>query len=438
LFSTYSSLFTARGAAAFSSTGFLARMPISMLGIGTLLLVSGTTGTYALAGVLSGAITFAGALGQPQIARLVDRLGQARVLRPALLAHGVFLAGMIAAVRLDWPVWTWFGFGLLAGATLPSIGSMVRARWTHVIHDNDRRQTAFAFESVLDEVIFVIGPPLATFLATSVNPAAGLVAALCFAIGGGFLFAAQRATQPPVQSSDDIVARRDVVTRGLIAICVTFLGAGAVFGSVEVVVVAFADERGQRGLAGLVLACYAAGSLISGLVYGARRWRRRLSDRFVLAAIFFGMATVLPLGADSIAVLSPLIFLTGLAIAPVLISGMSLVERLVPRRALTEGLTWSITALTVGVTAGAAIAGPLVDNYGSNTAFRLPAGAAILTAIVAVGVRPWLRAAPSADPDSDGPDDSADRRDGREVDCPVPGATTPDAHHAGARGRMDL
>lgn len=439
LFSTYLSLFRARGAAAFSSTGFLARMPISMIGIGTVLMVSATTGAYGLAGVLAGAVTFAGSLGQPQIARLVDRLGQANVLRPALLANGLFLAGMIAAVRLDWPVWTWFLLGMLGGATQPSIGSMVRARWAHVIRGDDQRQTAFAFESVLDEVVFVIGPPLATFLATSVDPAAGLVAAICFAIGGGFLFSAQRGTQPPVHQSADVVARRDVVTRGLVAICLTFVGAGAVFGSVEVVVVAFADERGQKGLAGVVLACYAAGSLVSGLLYGARRWRRRLSDRFILAATFFGLATVLPLAANSVAVLSPLIFLTGLAIAPVLITGMSLVERLVPRRALTEGLTWSITALTVGVTAGAATAGPLIDAYGASTAFRLSASAAILTAIAAVTVGPWLRAARASDeaPDSGAVDSDAGDTDASEVEAPVPGARAGGARDDGPRGRME-
>jgi predicted MFS family arabinose efflux permease len=304
-----------------------------------------------------------------------------------------------------------------------------------VITDNDRRQTAFAFESVLDEVIFVIGPPLATLLATSVDPAAGLLAAICFAVGGGFLFAAQRETQPPLHPAAGAVRRRDVVTRGLVAICLTFLAAGAVFGSVEVVVVAFADERGQRGLAGLVLACYAAGSLIAGLVYGARTWRRRLADRFVLAAACFGLATVLPLGANSVAVLSPLVFLTGLTIAPVLITGMSLVERLVPRRALTEGLTWSVTALTVGVTAGAAIAGPVVDAYGANTAFRLSAGAAVLTALTAAVVRPWLTAVRAPAPEER---DVEAELDGRGPDCPVPGARVGEAHQAGARGRMDL
>jgi predicted MFS family arabinose efflux permease len=438
--STYRALFRAPGTAAFSGAGFLARMPISMLGLGTVLMVSATTGTYAIAGVLSGAMALAGSIVGPQISRLIDRRGQARTLRPVLAAHGICLALLVAAVRAEWPIWTWFVAGMAAGATLPSIGSMVRARWTALLHDPTERQTAFAFESVVDEVVFVLGPVLATFLATSVRPEAGLLAALAFALVGGFWFASLRRTEPPTHPEGSVVPRREVLTRGLIAVCVTFVAVGTVFGSVEVVVVAFADERGQRGLSGLVLACYAAGSLLSGLVYGVRRWRRPLAQRFVLAAGFFGLVTLLPLAAQDLAVLAPLVFLTGLAIAPVLITGVSLVERLVPRTALTEGLTWSTTAVTFGVTVGAALAGPLVDAYGAAVAFRLPAVAAVLTAILALASRSWLtpRAAVESAAEAElsgarayGTTDSH----GTPADCPVPGVTAHDLR--GSQGRMD-
>jgi len=391
--STYQDLFRARGSAAFSATGFLGRMPIAMLGIGTVLLVSGTTGAYGVAGVLSGTVTLAGALVMPQLARLVDRLGQARVVRPALLVHGLALAGMIVAVRLGWPVWTWFGFGIVAGASLPSIGSMVRTRWARVLPETERRQTAFAFESVVDEIVFVIGPPLAAVLATSVSPEAALVAAIAFALVGGWLFTAQRSTEPPPAAMGTHVSRREVATAGVLAVCATYVGAGAVFGSVEIVVVAFADEQGQRGLSGLVLASYAAGSLVAGLLYGVRSWQRSLSDRFVISAVVFGVVTSLPLLAPNLAVLAVLMFATGLSIAPVLIGGMSVIERLVPPTALTEGLTLSITALTMGVTAGAALAGPVIDAYGARVAFRIPAGAALLTALIALGAWRVLRRA---------------------------------------------
>ena len=151
--------------------------------------------------------------------------------------------------------------------------------------------------------------------------------------------------------------------------------------------------------------------------------------RFVIASIVFGVATVLPLAADSVAVLSPLVFLTGLSIAPVLITGMSLVERLVPRRALTEGLSWSTTALTVGVTVGAAVAGPMVDAYGASVAFRFSAASAVLTAVVALAVYPWLRAAPSADELED--------ESWAAPDCPMPGASTAETSELSRRGKMD-
>lgn len=394
---TYADLFHSGGAAAFSGTGLLARMPISMLGIGTVLMVSGITGRYAVAGALSGTIAFAGALVMPQLGRLVDRFGQATVLVPSLLVHAVGLLTTVVAVRSGWPEWTWYAGAAVAGASLPSIGAMVRARWAHALPEPGRRQTAFAFESVLDEVIFVTGPPLAALLATTVAPEAGLLAALAFALVGGLLFAGQRHTQPPVGAVAGGRSRQRLVSAGLLAVCATFCGAGVVFGAVEVIVVAFADEQGVTPAAGLVLACYAGGSLLSGLFYGARRWTWGLRRRFVVSAVCFGVITSLPLLAGRLAVLAPLILLTGLAIAPVLIGGATLVERLVPRAALTEGLTWSTTALVLGVTAGAAASGPIIDSAGARPAFLLPAAAAAATAVVCVLASPALRAADAAD-----------------------------------------
>ena len=431
MLATYTDLFRTRGALAFSGAGFLARMQMSMLGIGMVLMISGVTGTYGIAGAVAGSVAFAGAVAMPQLARTVDRLGQARVLRPALLVHGLFIAMVILAVRADWPVWTWFLFGMLAGAGLPSIGSMVRARWAYALVDRGRRQTAFALESVLDEVIFVVGPPLATFLATSVSPEAGLVAAVTFALGGGLLFAARRDTEPPPQLSGSSVRRRDVLSRGVLIVTAVFTCAGAVFGSVEVIVVAFADERGVKPLAGVVLACYAAGSLIAGLVYGARAWRQPLPNRFLIAVAIFSAATILPLAAPSVATLAVLIFVTGLGIAPVIIAGMTLVERLVPKGALTEGLTWSTTALTIGVTIGAALAGPIIDHYGARTAFRLPTAAALLAAIVAASCLRGLRRAYDRRPRHEAEDVSdIEPIAGTEAAAPAP-------HLEPLPGRMD-
>lgn len=401
--STYAELFRTGGTAQFSAAGFVARMPISMLGISVILLVSGVTGAYTTAGLLSAAEVFAGAVAMPQIARLVDRLGQARVVRPALLVHAVGISLFVLAIRFEWPVWTWFVFVVLFGATYPAIGSMVRARWAHVLPGR-LRQTAFALEAVLDEVIFVFGPPLATLLATAVLPEAGLLAALVFALAGGWIFTSLRTTEPPLQAPGEHAPRGAVVSTGMFAVCATFVGCGLVFGSIEVTIVAFAGEQGVRAASGLLLAAYAGGSLVAGLVYGTIRWKRSLPDRFLIAALFFGVAASLPLLAPTPIVLAPVVFLAGFSIAPVLIGGMALVERIVPKAALTEGLTWATTAITVGVTAGAAVAGVLIDSVGADLTFLLPAGAAVFTAVVSVIARPWLRRTPSESPGSGEPE----------------------------------
>jgi MFS family permease len=364
-----------------------------MLGIGTVLMISGQLGTYGVAGVVAGTTALAGAVVAPQISRLIDTYGQGRVLRPVLALFTVALTTLIVAVRLAWPEWTWFVAAAAAGATLPSIGSMVRARWAYALPTTGLRDTAFALESALDEVIFVIGPPLATLLATTLVPEAGLLALLVFALGGGLLFAARRESEPPPVTRASRSEHRGVFSAGMVAICSAFVAAGVVFGAMEVTVVAYADEHGVKSVAGLVLAAYAAGSLFAGLFYGARTWHWSLPRRFTTSALVFGAISVLPALAPSVGALAVMIFLTGLAIAPVLIGGMTLVERLVPRAALTEGLTWSTTSLTFGVTIGAAVAGPLIDTYGAHLAFRLPAGAAILTALIALASAPVLQRA---------------------------------------------
>jgi MFS family permease len=180
-----------------------------------------------------------------------------------------------------------------------------------------------------------------------------------------------------------------------------YLAVGAVFGAMDVVVVAFAAAEGAPALAGLALAVYAGGSLVAGLVYGLVRLPGALASRYVGCAVLFGGAAQLLLLVDSLPALVPLAFVAGLAIAPVLVSGFSLVEAQVPRRTLTEALSWTTTGLTLGVTAGSALAGAAVDAFGAESSFAFPALAAALAAVLALAGAPLLRrraAQPAASP----------------------------------------
>ncbi len=397
VFSPYVRIFAAvPGARAFSFAGWLARLPMPILGLGAVLLVEGETGSYGLAGAVAGTLALVGSLASPQWARAVDERGQSVVLPVVFTGYLVFGVAFVAAVVLDAPTWSWFVLAGLCGACGPNIGAMVRARWAHAL-DTEQRQTAFALESVVDEVVFVIGPPLVTLLATLINPPVGFLTGIVIGFSGAIWLSRLRSTEPPVHVVDDHNPRRASALRSstVLLVGLAYLAVGAVFGSMDVVVVAYAEEEGVPAFAGLALAVYAFGSLLAGLVYGVARLPGSLAARYLGCALFFAAASQLLFAVDSLVSLIAVVFLAGLAIAPVLVSGSTLVESRVPRTALTEALTWVFTGLTLGVTAGSALAGAGVDTWGAETAFAVPALSAALAGVLALAGAAVLRRPPA-------------------------------------------
>jgi MFS family permease len=393
VFSPYVQIFGAvPGARVFSFAGWLARLPMPILGLGAVLLVAGESGSYALAGAVAGTLALVGSLISPLWARAMDRRGQGAVLPIVFTGYLVTGVGFVAAVVLDAPTWSWFVLAGLTGGCGPNIGALVRARWAHAL-DSDRRQTAFAFESVVDEVVFVVGPPLVTFLATLISPPVGFLTGVVIGFTGGMWLSRLRTTEPPAQRPEAGAprARSALLNPSVLVVGIPYLAVGCVFGAMDVVVVAYAEAEGAPALAGVALAVYAAGSLVAGLVYGVLRLPGSLAARYVGCALFFALAAQLLFAVDSLVSLVPVGFLAGLAIAPVLVAGMSLVESRVPQGALTEALTWVFTGLTLGVTAGSAIAGSAVDAWGAETAFAVPALAAALGGLLALAGLPLLR-----------------------------------------------
>jgi predicted MFS family arabinose efflux permease len=383
MFGPYLRVLRTPGALAFSASGLVARLPMSMFGIGIVLAISVTEGTYGQAGLVAGTALLAQAAAAPLQARIADRIGQRRMLLPVLALHTVGLGSFILLLG-GAPVVALVATSALAGATLPSFGSLVRARWARLHTGTPLLHTAYALESVLDEVVFVVGPVLATILATGVHPLSGLVTNLALTVGGGLWFAAQRATEPPPRPRTRASAVERLSPRSLGWVVLTFVFMGGIFGSVEVVTVAFADHAGSTRAAGVVLALYALGSLLSGLVVGAVHWRSGPRRRFALGQLVMA-AALFPLPfVGSIPLLAVVMFVAGLAISPTLIAGFSLVEAEVPASRLTEGLAWISTALNIGVSIGAAVAGPVIDRAGASPGFVVALSCGLLAAVVCV------------------------------------------------------
>jgi MFS family permease len=371
---TYRRVLSLPGALAFSLSGLVARLPISMVSLGIVLLVSTRTGSYSQAGVVSASFVIATSLFAIVQGRLVDRLGQSRLLLPAVLAFAGSMILLMVAVEWSWGTPAAVGFAFLAGAAQPQIGSFVRARWSHVVPERSMVQTAFAFEAVVDETVFMVGPTVVTLLATGVHPLAGLTVAVVAALAGTFALVAQRSSEPPAHPRHPVRTERPRLpwpTLGPLAVAAAMMG--ALFGATEVATVAFSEELGAKSASGPLLAVWALGSLLSGVVTGTVTWRAANATRLRLGALMLALS-MLPLPfVGSFAVMVAVLFLAGFAISPTLIAMTSWVEELVPAARLTESMAVIGTGITAGVAPGAVLAGTVIDAHGASPSYWVSA-----------------------------------------------------------------
>jgi hypothetical protein len=364
------------------AVAFIGRLPLSMVGLGCVLLVAAETGSYGLGGAIAAVGAVTTALAGPVIGRLADTRGQRRVLLPLLLIFVVSGLAFLAAIKHGWPLWTVFLSAGVSGACIPPVSSMIRVRWTHLLHGSHRLPTALAMESVVDEFVFIVGPVLVTFLSTTGHATSGVVTAFTLATVGSLLFAAQARTEPPPGGHESRSGPSAMRTPGLRVLFVVGASVGAILGTLEIALVGFAAQVGARSMSGGLIAALAVGSMASGIGWGTVHWtvplRRRLSWVLVLLTLF----SIPLLLVDHIWVMVPFVALAGVAVSPSLISSFTLAEVLVPRAVVTEAFTWIGTALGLGVAVGASVAGKIVDVAGANAAFLVATVAAALAALV--------------------------------------------------------
>ncbi|MFB7932904.1 MFS transporter [Streptomyces sp. NPDC056039] len=388
----YGRLLRTRGAWTFLLPGFAARQPFAMLTISIVLLVQHTTGSYGAAGAAAAVTGVSMALFAPYSGRLADRYGQRAVLIPGVLLHAVSGLTLTALALLDAPLWAVFAAAVPTGASVPQVGPMVRARWGVKLKDSPLMTTAAAFESVTDELTFVVGPLLATALCTAIDPAAGLVTEASLTLIGGLLFAAQKSTQPSVEGRGHARVEHTSALRvpGVRVLIVTFLGIGAVFGGMQVSLAAYTESIGEPGLNGVLYGVFAAGNMISGLVCGAIAWRAAPQRRLVIGYSALALTASGLWAADSVPVLAGLGLLVGMCIAPALITGYTLVDGLVPASARTEAFTWLTGAVALGQAAAVSIAGQLEDRLWGGAGFLVPMGGTVLALATLLALRSRL------------------------------------------------
>jgi len=395
----YQQVLSDRRAVAFSLAGFVARLPMSMTGIGIVLLVSLTTGSFGLAGLLTAATTLTAAVLAPFWGRATDRVGQARVLLLTVLINVVSVALLVTAIELAWPLAVSLAAASGVGIGSSLAGSAVRARWTLRLNGSSLLHTAFALEAMLDEVVFIIGPVLVTFLATAIHPTLGVSVSAFIGLIGAVALSLQHSTQPPIRSiSRDHAGWSRLPWRVLVPLAIASSALGMVFGGMEVNIVAFAKEAGALPYAGLILIAWSFGSLVAGAVTGAIIWRASPARRFRVGATMLALSLLpLPFVSHPVGV-ALLLILSGLAIAPTLIASVGVIQSAVDQSRLTEALAWNSTGMVAGVAVGAAAVGYVIDSSGAQAGFVAVATAGLLLTLSALFVRgPRPSVAPDAD-----------------------------------------
>jgi MFS family permease len=377
----------------------IGRAPMAMFGLGTVLLVAASTGRYGLAGLVSAAGSVGYAIAAPPVARLADRFGQQRVLRPLVAVFATSCLVFVACAELRTPVWVLMITGCVAGSSMPSLGSMVRARWSVLLDGTPALHSAFALESVVDEMIFVVGPALVTVLATTLPPA-GVLLCMVLSVTGTLLFAAQRQTEPPIRPAAERAWRSTggrLPAPGLLTMAPLYLSLGAMFASIDLSTIDFAQQQGHKPLAGFVLGTYALGSAIGGLWYGSRTWQAPVHRRFAFTLILTVAGVATFWAQPALATLDAGMLVAGLTISPTLIAGYSLIERQAYASRRTEAMTWLSSAISIGVAVGSALCGRIIDDAGPRWGYGFAAGCGVITVTICLGGLRRLRATSDAE-----------------------------------------
>ena len=386
---SYKKLFTIPGAAKFSAAAFIGRLPAGMIGLAIILPISKLMGSYMIAGLVAASTMIGMALFAPISGKLVDRYGQCRILFIFAVLNLAGTLALIGCIQLDAPLLLLCIAGIITGASRLSTGTMARTRWAFVTRTLEPKQhekalqTAYAFESIIDEVVFISAPILVTLLCTTIHPLAGLAACLISYMIGALTLTIQRNTQPPAHSSHD---KQPFALRvsGLRIIFVATLFIGISAGAVEVIVVARAYNLGSRSLTGLLMATFAFASMLAGFWYGERTFKLpahtlwiRCLGWLVLALLPFAFAT-------NLVMLVPAMFLAGLLIAPTSIAGQLLIKKTLPNKLLNEGMSLIVTAMILGMAAGSWLSGLLIDKFGPLHTGAFPAVAVLIAFAIVI------------------------------------------------------
>lgn len=347
--------------------------------------------SYSLAGALTGVAALTTVISSPIWAKIADQRGQGFVLRWAVLLRIGALLLFVLVVQANLPIWIWFLTVIIAESASFSMGSFTRRRWSFILQNSDKNQTstAYAVESILDEIVFILGPLLATTIATQINPISAIFAGILFLAIGSQALAWDRATEPTLFIDTVGVKHPSILmNRHLQSVAIPLTIAGGYFSAITLVVVAYTKESGVPATSGILLSLWAVGGATSVFVNGALRWKISHGTRFVLYTLGLGILSAILPYINDIKILGLMLFLQGTCIGPLLPNAIPVAEKSVPSEQMTQGISLITAGIPLTGAISSFITGQVIDIYGVNASFWMPF---LFMVISVLSMFPYLR-----------------------------------------------
>ena len=394
MFSPYRKLFAVPGALRFSIAGSIARLPISMTLLSITFVIVHVKHSYTLAGTVATGAALISTVLSPTWSRYADRLGQRKVLRFTVPFYIGFDLIFLIAISKHAPTYIWMSAIFLAEIFLPNIGGLIRRRWLWSLgEDRVMINTAYSYEAFMDEIIFIIGPLVATSAATIISPASGMILGFSFMAIGTTLFISQRSTEPAPFRKDEHEEHGLILGLPIIqAVFLPFIFIGAFFSSTNLIVVGYSQQHHAAAYTGLVLAIWAAGSGVAAIFNGSIKWRISDASRFRINLLAILILSLPFFFIHSMVMLAGALFISGAGVAPLIVAGYNVAEKSVPPEKVTETLSWVIAGLSFGGALPGTLTGHLIDSQGASKAFIVPIACLLLANIATLPyLRTWQR-----------------------------------------------
>jgi len=366
--STYKSLSNLKGAKNLIFFGYLGRAPYAMLQVGMVIFGNYKTGSYAIGGAMAAGFSISNALIQPVNGRLVDKLGQKKVVR--FLLGGFTISSLLITIGQFDIRAIYILLSVMLGITVPNIGAYTRRNWKVITEEKDNQKVQ-AIESSIDELNFLVGPSVFATVSNYINPIVALYIAIISSVVGTLGVVFSKTIE--VTSIEENNAKNNSIwiSKNKLILLATLIFVGACLSSISVYVVAKEDLENIKNLTAFYYLINGSTALISALFYGYYFSNTKSLKNYNIVLIFLAISVSLFFFVNSTSLTLLVGFICGLGIGPIFLLANSYISNVTTNDILTEAYSWLASSVGLGLALGSSLFGYLIDTNSLNTAKNL-------------------------------------------------------------------